>query len=365
MTVWSYDGTKRGYRNLWDRAQIKEGNDEALARAFVAKVTSGEHEAQYKAAQQRTGVPWVWFASAHYRESSNDLRGVLHNGEKIVGTNQRTTLVPKGLGPFPTWADSADASVKLKQLDEVKEWTIERMLYEAERFNGLGYVGKNNSAYVWAGTTQEQLGMYVADHDYDPTVDDKRLGVAACLKALQATGRPDVLQVMFLDDDVPAKREVPVPPVVIDQDPVKQLPSVDTGGMSFNQILPMVFSVLAFIQQRRQEAGKPTDMMSTLNDIMRLAGGIVPDAVKDKAATFYTAADKAMVGAGSAGLGIVAGLQTAGISGTAVFGQEPTTTGLAGIVGTVLPIIIGLAGGGSGIGTLVNLVTGLFGKKKR
>lgn len=368
MASWTYDGTRRGYRDMYQRAQVKPGNDEVLARAFITKVLHPNIWAEYVAAQQRTGVPCVWFAAVHYRESSNDMRGVLHNGEKIVGTNQRTSLVPAGLGPFPTWADSADASIKIKQLDSVEHWTIERMLFEAERFNGLGYVGKNNSSYIWAGTTEEQTGLYVADHVYDPNAEDKRLGVAACLKAFQALGRPDIDALFFYDSGMSSNTGVGGPlvvqqPPVQQIDPIQHLPSVDTGGQSIWQVLPMVFSVLSFIQDLRSKAGKPTDMMSTLNDVMKQAQDTISGVSKtvDAAkAPFYTVADKALVGAGTLAAIPVAVAQSTGHMGTAVFGTEPTTAGLLGVVSAALPVVLGLLGGGSGIGALFTLAKGLF-----
>jgi hypothetical protein len=150
-------------------------------------------------------------------------------------------------------------------------------------------------------------------------------------------------------------------------DPIQQLPAVDTGGMNINQILPMVFSVLALIQRKRQDAGKPVDVMSILNDIMRMAdtiGPAVSGAAQAVKQPFYTVADKAMIGAGALAAIPVTVAQSTGHMGTAVLGTEPTTAGLLGVVSAGLPIVLGLLGGGSGISTLASLVKGLFSRFK-
>jgi lysozyme family protein len=186
---WTYEATKAGYRNLWNRATIRS-EDYAETTAAANKIIAGE--ARYKEVQAATGVPWFWIGAIHMRESSNNFNGVLHNGQNIIGTGQKTTLVPAGRGPFTSWSEAAIDALKIKNLDEVREWTVEQMLFRAELFNGLGYVGKGvNSPYVWAGTSEQQAGKYVADHVWSTTAWDTQLGVAAVLKRL-AEMRPDI-----------------------------------------------------------------------------------------------------------------------------------------------------------------------------
>jgi lysozyme family protein len=188
--TWTFEATQRGYANLWRTATLKGGADAAMAESFSGKIIAAE--SQYRAVQAATGVPWFFIGALHMRESSCNFAGVLHNGEHIIGTGRVTTLVPAGRGPFTTWAESAIDALRLKGMHRVQAWSPARMLYQAEVFNGLGYVGKGvNSAYVWAGTNHEQLGKYIRDHVWDPTHDDTQLGVAAVLIRL-AEKRPDI-----------------------------------------------------------------------------------------------------------------------------------------------------------------------------
>jgi len=187
---WTFEETKGGYSYLWASAALKGGADAINADSFSARIIAAE--SRYRAAQAATGVPWFFIGALHMRESSCDFSGVLHNGERIIGTGRLTTLVPDGRGPFSTWEESAIDALKLKNLHRVQDWSVARMLYSAEVYNGLGYVSRGiNSPYVWAGTSHEQPGKFVADHVFDPNADDKQLGVAAALIRLSQL-RPDI-----------------------------------------------------------------------------------------------------------------------------------------------------------------------------
>lgn len=193
--AWTFEATEAGYTKMWRSAMVKAGADATQAETFADKIIAAE--AQYRAVQNATGVPWYFIGALHMRESSCNFAGVLHNGEKIIGTGRVTTLEPPNRGPFPDWSSSAIDALKLKNMHRVQVWSVARMLYQAELFNGLGYVGKGvNSPYVWAGTNHEQLGKYVADHVWDATHDDTQLGVAAVLIRL-AQKRPDIASDLY------------------------------------------------------------------------------------------------------------------------------------------------------------------------
>lgn len=122
----------------------------------------------------------------HYRESSLSFKGVLHNGEKILGTGKKTKLVPKNRGPFESWEEAAIDALELKKSIFPKEWTFEARLEFAEKFNGLGYRKTGEySPYVFAGTNfHDETGKYVADGKFDSSAPEKQLGVAAILLEL-------------------------------------------------------------------------------------------------------------------------------------------------------------------------------------
>lgn len=154
-----------------------------------AQATKIEHSrSRYEGVSKSTGVPWDVIGVIHYRESSGDFAGVLHNGQRIIGTGKKTTLVPKGRGPFATWEQAAiDALMNCAPFaGKNKDWSIGGTLDILERYNGLGYRNKGlPSPYLWAGTDQYVKGKYVADGKYDPNHVDQQLGVAPILMKLR------------------------------------------------------------------------------------------------------------------------------------------------------------------------------------
>lgn len=167
----------------WKRAKFTRST---LIEKQAAKIRA--NRARYEAVSAKTGVPWDVIAVIHYRESSGNFAGVLHNGQRIIGTGKKTTLVPKGRGPFSTWESAAiDALMNCAPYaGKNKDWSLGNTLEVLERYNGLGYRKKGlPSPYLWAGTDQYVKGKYVADGRFDPEHVDKQLGVAAILIALR------------------------------------------------------------------------------------------------------------------------------------------------------------------------------------
>jgi lysozyme family protein len=164
-----------------------EGRIESAAR----RVLLGRPK--YKNVSDKTGVPWRLIGAIHNMESSCDFTGVLHNGERIIGTDKKTTLVPKGLGPFATWESSALDALTREGFTRISKWTLGLELQLAERYNGTGYLRKHpeeNSPYLWACTSiNDGQGKYIADGQYSETADaNKQVGIAAIYKQLELWG---------------------------------------------------------------------------------------------------------------------------------------------------------------------------------
>ena len=176
----TFEAMRQGYQNLWNRMTVKS-QSEALSAAegIIAD------RARYENVQEKTGVPWFFIGPVHHRESNRSFAGVLHNGERIIGTGRKTSLVPAGRGPFSSWDEAAVDALKHMGLDKISEWTLPRILYEFEKYNGFGYIKfKVNSPYVWAGTNLQQAGKYVSDGKFSSAHWDTQLGCAAILKKL-------------------------------------------------------------------------------------------------------------------------------------------------------------------------------------
>lgn len=173
----------RGYANLWATAKIKPER-RASALAIAKKLLS--NKARYQKISVQVGdVPWWWIAAIHNMESSGNFSKYLGNGQWLT---QKTTIEPKGRGPFPSFEAGAVDAIKLKGLQNIKTWDIPRALFEAERYNGWGYFGRIASPYVWSFTNHYTRGKYVEDHVYDANHVSSQCGVAAIFKALEEMG---------------------------------------------------------------------------------------------------------------------------------------------------------------------------------
>lgn len=172
------------YARQWDAMEIKPARAAALARfcrnALVGKI-------RYQQVEQDTGVPWWMVAIIAERESSQNWERSIAQGDRW---DSRSVNEPRGRGPFKSWRAAAyDALATLKNLDHIKDWRLEKVLYQLERYNGWGYHQFHNrmpSPYIWGGTTIQKPGKYIADHVWSSTEVDTQLGCAAMLRALMA-----------------------------------------------------------------------------------------------------------------------------------------------------------------------------------
>jgi lysozyme family protein len=178
--------TELGYHRMWDRAQIAPGKiarAKKIARAILA------NRAAYAAVEHATGVPWFMIGAIHCRESDMDFSTHLHNGDSL---KRRTYHVPagrpkRGHPPFKWYESAIDAlTMAPHALDKVKAWSLERILYESEKYNGWGYLNKGNSSYLWSWTSEYHGGKFVRDGVYDARHWDEQPGCVALLKALAA-----------------------------------------------------------------------------------------------------------------------------------------------------------------------------------
>ena len=183
----SFKEYRDDYERIWESLQIRPEKAEA-ARKLAQRIAAGKP--RYQEVEARTGVPWWFIGLCHYRESSLDFETYLGNGQPL---DRRTTIVPRGRGPFAgpnAFADGAVDALRLEGLVGVSDWSAARVLYRLEGFNGYGYHGKGvNSPYLWGGSTAygppgARGGKFVRDHVFDPNVVDTQLGTAVILKAL-------------------------------------------------------------------------------------------------------------------------------------------------------------------------------------
>ena len=186
----TFESMRKGYKNLWDNCEvIRKKEADKVADKIIA------NKDKYRVVEQYTGVPWYMVGALHNRESGMDFSTHLHNGDTLTAKTVRVPAGrPPGKPPF-TWEDSAIDALTMEghKLHEITDWTIERILYECEKFNGWGYIKHEiNSPYLWAGTDRYISGKYIADGEFSSTAVDKQLGVVCILKSIfDKTGQED------------------------------------------------------------------------------------------------------------------------------------------------------------------------------
>ena len=146
------------------------------------------NRARYEAVSKQCGVPWHIIASLHNMEASGNFTKHLHEGSSL---KWRTKWIPKGRpttgSPPFTWEYSANDAMVYDRMDQ-KNWKqTGPALSACEGYNGWGYAAFHSSTpspYLWAGTTVERAGKYVADGKWSSTARSGQIGVAALWKLL-------------------------------------------------------------------------------------------------------------------------------------------------------------------------------------
>ncbi len=184
------------YLNLYKSCEAKAEHFSEIDR-LVEKII--DNRTRYEAVAQSTGVPWYLIAVIHNMESSQNFSRHLHNGDSL---NARTKHVPKdrprsGQPPF-TWEESAIDALKLRRLHHIDEWSVSRILYELEGYNGWGYRIYHThvlSPYLWSYSNHYISGKYIADGTWSDTAKSKQCGAALLIKRLEEVNEISLLSV--------------------------------------------------------------------------------------------------------------------------------------------------------------------------
>lgn len=173
------------YRSLFDACEIRPAR-RAAVETIVSSVIA--QKARYEAVGDPLGIPWYFIAAIHNLESSLRFNRHLHNGDPLTA---RTTHVPPGRPltgepPF-TWEQSATDALLLQRLDRVTDWTLPSLLFQWEKYNGMGYRNRTPpvpSPYLWSFSNQYSKGKFIADGTYDAEAVSQQCGAAVLLRRL-------------------------------------------------------------------------------------------------------------------------------------------------------------------------------------
>ncbi len=176
-----FEDLKKSYTDLWNTIIIKP-DFEDRAKLIANKIAL--NKSRYGLITEATGVPWFMVGMLHNMECGLNFDFCLMNGQPL---NKITTMEPKGHGPWNTWEQSAIDAIRYDNMDDNKDWSIEKVLFYCESFNGWGYRLFHptvNSPYVWSGSNLYRIGKYDVDSHFNPNIVSDQVGCALILKKL-------------------------------------------------------------------------------------------------------------------------------------------------------------------------------------
>jgi lysozyme family protein len=187
LDKYPYDELKGGYAKLFENAEIRSERT-TLVKWHVSQLKKDDYRKKYEAVGSRLNIPWYFVGIIHSLEAGFNFKGHLHNGDLLTA---RTVHVPKGRPPTGNppfdWVDSAVDALTLHNFQNQADWSLPRMLYRWEMYNGFGYRGRQvPSPYLWSftnryGKPEAPGGKYVADGHFDGNAVSLQCGAAAFL----------------------------------------------------------------------------------------------------------------------------------------------------------------------------------------
>lgn len=200
MASYTYDSLKEDYDELLASYSNKPSKVAAI-KSVAQRIYSNRE--RYKVVAKGI-IPWQFIGVIHYLESNLDFNTHLHNGDPLT---RRTRQVPRGRPldgepPF-TWEFSAEDALDQKGLYQETDWSLPKMCYNAERYNGFGYRMRRtgvNSPYLWSGTTVYTRGKFVADGKYDRSEISSQIGCIPILQELTALEKTQTSRIADITD---------------------------------------------------------------------------------------------------------------------------------------------------------------------
>lgn len=190
VTAPKFEDIADSYRKLFETCEIREAN-RSTVQWYVSKVADPARRKQYEQCYEETCVPWYVVAIIHGMECSFDFNSHLHNGDSLKA---KTKQVPAGRPspwlPPSDWVSSAVDALRYDKLHEQADWSLPRILYRWEGYNGWRsrVLYKINTPYLWSFSNHYTKGKFVADNVWDASAVSKQCGAAVMLKALVEGG---------------------------------------------------------------------------------------------------------------------------------------------------------------------------------
>ena len=177
------------FRSMVVGQNLLKGQTRGHITWYVKKLRDGK--AKYLEASEHIRrmenyyVPWEVIGVLHGLEASFDFNKQILNGQPW---KQRTTWVPKNLGPWQSWLhstfDGIEHEIKYNPIPD--RWGIAETALFFERWNGMGYWRRHRhpSPYLWAYTSVQERGKYVSDGKFSGSAVSRQVGAMAQLDKL-------------------------------------------------------------------------------------------------------------------------------------------------------------------------------------
>lgn len=169
-------------------AAVAHQNRLPLVDAIAKRIAANKDRYKLVAEAANHEMPWWFVGCLHQMECGGDFGKHIHNGDLLKA---KTVRVPAGRpsgNPPWSWEESAhDALVTVMHYNETSDWTLGRILYTFEGYNGYGYRQYHPtvlSPYLWSFTNQYVQGKYVADGKWSDNAVSQQCGIAAILKRM-------------------------------------------------------------------------------------------------------------------------------------------------------------------------------------
>ncbi|MDL2402534.1 peptidoglycan-binding protein [Rhizobium mayense] len=195
MDSTSYGNIKNEYQRLFATCVVQDKREEISELARRIANNRPRYESFITTLKGKPGenMPWFFVALLHAMEASGDV-GVfkthLHNGDPLTAP---TFHVPKGR-PAPdrsnfSWEESARDALAYEGYTDQSDWSLSRILYLFEKFNGMGPRRKKHAtAYLWSYSNYYKKGKYIGDGVWSNDAVSKQPGAAVILKQLTNDG---------------------------------------------------------------------------------------------------------------------------------------------------------------------------------
>jgi lysozyme family protein len=182
-----FEQVRDEYRELFEACAVRAEYEGQVAW-HLKRIKSRRPD--YERVASKVAVPWYFISIVHGLEASFRFDGHLHNGDPL---SARTVQVPKGRPPAwnppNDWDSSAIDALTYQGFAGQKDWSIPRMLYRWEAYNGWGYRNRGiNTPYLWSFSNQYLKGKFVKDGVYNADAVSKQCGAAVMLRALLDDG---------------------------------------------------------------------------------------------------------------------------------------------------------------------------------